>query len=288
MTPQMRNLIFAALMLVTAVAHAAEERILWFSLEGGGLQNTTTLQNAINFAVNNKFNAICVLARYRANAYYIPNRDKATYPNPEPRASGAAGDTLQYVIDHGHEAGLRVYASFSTFLVTDGSAAYPSFLDPNWKTWFYVSSNSSTYSPLAGYPRVMAWDDPSAEGIWLDPGIAAVRAYIRNVLKDLVRNYDIDGVILDRIRYPKDQFTRTNGAYGYNPTALAEMGISNPPAGSGTFWNAKRNAITMFLNEAGADVRSIRPWVIFGATPVIFSTNMDATNPPRGSQCDVH
>ena len=274
------NALRLSLLLLPAIA-LGEERILWYSV-GDGLTNTTNMQNAINFAVSNKFNAICFLARYRADAYYIPNRDFSTYPNPEPAKSGSAGDSLQFVIDRAHEAGLRVYISFGCFLVTDGSNTFPSYLPSGSVQWIYKdvsapnASDDTTYNPDPGYPRPTTVSDTS-EGLWVDPGRNDVRQYTRNVLKDLVQNYDIDGVIFDRVRYPGDSLPHRNAAYGYNPQALADMGLSNPGPGSTAFINARRQAVANFLAEASADIRSIKPWIIVGAAPVVYGTSLTDT-----------
>ena len=261
----------------------AEERILWFSISDG-LTNTTNLQNAIDFAVANRYNAICVLARYRANAYYIPNRNFSTFPNPENQASGAAGDTLQFAIDRGREAGLRVYAAFGCFLVTDNSNTLPAHISSDWVTHIYkdvdppVATNDLTYSPDPGFPRAMVASDN--EGLWVDPGITAVRTYTRNVMRDIVQNYDIDGIILDRIRYPGDASPHRTRAYGYNPTALSNMGLGATPApGSSAFITARRNAITSFVTDGAADLHALKPWVIYGSSPIIYGTsNRDTYN----------
>ena len=265
--------------MVLAIPARAEERILWYSI-GDGLTNTTNLQSAIDFAVANNYNAICVLTRYRANAYYKTNRDYSTYANPETQSSGAAGDTLQFVIDRGHEAGLRVYAAFSCFIVSDGaSSSYPPFLDANWKTWCYKGNNASNtvYSPAAGYPRPMVLGTDLSDGYWVDPGMSAVRNYTIRILKDLVQNYDVDGIMLDRVRYPGDEYPHYDGAFGYNPTALSEMSLTNPGPGSTTFRDARRAAITTFVKDAAAAVGAIKPWVIMGATPVVYGTTLVST-----------
>jgi|GEM_PF-3590191 uncharacterized lipoprotein YddW (UPF0748 family) len=259
----------------------AEERILWYSI-GDGLTNSTNLQAAIDFAVANKYNAICVLARYRANAYYIPNRDFSTFANPEPQSSGAAGDTLQYAIDHGHEAGLRVYAAFGCFLVTDNSNTLPAQISTDWITYLYQdvtapnATNDTTYSPDAGFPRKMVAAD--SDGLWVDPGVTAVRDFTRNVMKDMVQNYDVDGVILDRIRYPGDGIPHRNRAFGYNPTALSNMGAGATPApGSTAFITARRNAITAFVTSGAADLHALKPWVIYGSAPIAYGSTLSDT-----------
>lgn len=273
--------IFFALFVVVNVlsprSARAEDRILWYSI-GDGLTNTTKIQQAITFAAANNFNAICYLARYRADAYYQPNRDYSTYANSEPRRWSTT-DPLQFTLDRAREAGLRVYVAFGCFLVTDGSNTYPAHLPSGSVTWIYRGSSPDTaYSPTTPeYPRAMTTADRS-EGLWADPGRNDVRAYTRRILMDIVQNYDIDGIILDRIRYPGDSLPRYNQAYGYNPQALTDMGFSSPPGpGATAFITARRNAISNFISEARADVHSIKPWIIFAAAPVVYGTTLTST-----------
>lgn len=264
-----------ALSVLAVRPAAAEDRVLWISI-GDGPTSTSQLNSHIAFAETNNFNAICVLARYRANALYIPNRTDATYTNPEPRFSGSI-DTVQYVIDRAHEKGMRVYAAWSVFLVTDGGSTYPAFLPSGSVIWKYEGSGAdTTYAPDSGFPRAATTTD-TPEGLWSDPGRADVRAYNIEVLKDFVKNYDIDGVILDRIRYPGDESPRSAGAYGYNPTALSDMGQTNPPPGNAAFITARRNAITSFVTTASSSVRAIKPWVIVGATPIVYGSSLGDT-----------
>ena len=276
------GLAVAALAATASTAHA-EERVLWLSI-GDGLGSSsasarqTAIDNAIDFATDNGFNAISLLTRYRANAFYIPNRTFDTFTNPEPRAWDDGFDELQYTIDNARPEGLRVYAAWSAFLVTDGSNVYPEFLDDDWRMWIYEGQPpASSYNPDTGFPRPMVADDPSASGLWVDPGIPEVRDYTIEVLLDLVENYDIDAVVLDRIRYPGDAFNREQRTYGHTPDALAAYGLTNPPPSSNAFIQARRDAITDFLSDATVAVHEVKPWVAVGATPVIFVESTNST-----------
>src|SRR5690606_37683379 len=102
----------------------------------------------------------------------------STYQHNESFANGAnsGNDPIQYAIDRGHELGMRVYGSFSTFMVTDGHNSYPSSLPSGSVTYMYNGGNIT--------PQTTA-DDSS--GLWADPGRADVRAHTMNVLLDLVQ-----------------------------------------------------------------------------------------------------
>lgn len=239
-----------------------EERHLWISI-GDNFTNLSTLDSLLQAAKNNNFNCVDILARYRANAYYVPNRDDATYPNPEPFAAGASAtnDPIQYAIDRGHELGLKVFASMSCFLVTDGSDTYPSYLPSGSVMWYYNG----------GSPRAMTKADVGGEGLWADVSRADVRNYTKNVILDFITNYDVDGIILDRVRYP-------NYYFSYNPQGLSEMGISGTPSPTdATFRTARRNAVTAFVKDVYESATGIKPWLVVGAAPIAYGDALTDT-----------
>lgn len=245
-----------------------EERHLWISV-GDGYTNLAALENMLVQAKANNFTAVDILARYRADAYYVPNRTDATYPNPEPFGqrvgtihASPENDPLQYTIDRCRELGLKVYISFSAFLVTPNSI-YPETLP--------TGSVMGVWPAAESQPRDMVSADNSNEGLWADLGRKDVRDYTKNILMDIVSNYDIGGVIFDRIRYPGTRF-------GYNDQALADMGFASDPSPfSAAFRDARRNVITDFLQECYEEVTSKKPWIVVGATPIAFGTSMADT-----------
>jgi len=245
-----------------------EERMLWISI-GDGMSplNLTTIENRIQFAADNNFNGVVFLARYRSNAYYVPNRTDSTYSNSEPFASGvnAGNDPLQYVIDSAKQKGLAVFAAFSCFLVTDGSNTYPGHLPSSYRTYFYNS----------GTPIVQTTTH-NGDGLWIDPAYSEVRNYTVRIASDLVRNYDIDGIIFDRVRYPDPNLTTND--LGYNPNALTELGYGTPPAPTNTTYRQqRRDAIGAFLQQAYDQLTAIKPWIIVGATPIAYVDDHSST-----------
>ena len=176
------------------------------------------------------YNAVAIHTRYRGDATYFPNRFDATYPNAEPRSPQAGDvDVLEEFTTRAHDAGMQVYAYVNTHLVTDGADAVapPAHVvntHPDWRTWAYNG----------GVPTVQTTLE-DGEGLWLEPSLPAVREYLADIVGDIALNYAIDGVILDRIRYPQTSFTRENADFGYHPDAIDafneeydEQGIPDP------------------------------------------------------------
>ncbi|MDX1971769.1 MAG: family 10 glycosylhydrolase [Candidatus Sumerlaeia bacterium] len=266
----------AGVLALSAVNTAqAEDRVLWVSV-GDNLGSSASMDSAIAYANANNFNAIAVLARYRTNRTYINNRDFSTFTNTEPSYVGGF-DTIQYVLDRVQEINLnqnkkiRVYAAWSVFLSTDGSNTLPSQLNSSWRQWVYNS----------GTPALATTADDSS-GIWIDPSSPGAQAYNQQIIQDFIQNYDVDGIILDRIRHPGND-------WGYNPDVLdlywnngvspqldADPNIILPTPTNDTFEEARRDGVTKFLADTQVLVHALKPHVIYGGTPVVFgSTDTD-------------
>ncbi len=271
-TQKFAGAVLAGALALVATTAQAEDRVLWISI-GDSLGSSASLDNAISYANTNNFNAIAILTRYRTNRSYIANRTFDTFTNTEPSFTGGF-DSVQYVIDRVDEINLnsgkniRIYAAWSVFLSTDGSNTLPAQLNADWRHWVYNS----------GSPTIATTADDSS-GIWIDPAIPAARAYNQQVIQDFILNYDVDGIILDRIRLPSNQF-------GYNPDALdlywnggvdpqldADPTVSLPTPTNETFREARRDAVSDFIEETQILVHNLKPWVIYGATPVVFGSN---------------
>ncbi len=179
------------------------------------LTDEGTIQSLVDELANHHYNAVAVHTRYRGDATYLPNRADTTWPNPEPRSPLVGNvDVLGEFVARGHARGLKVFAYVNTHLVTSGTAVptEPGHVvnaHPDWRTWAYNG----------GSPVVQdATHDP--EGLWLDPALPAVRGYLADIVGDIAKNYAIDGVMLDRIRYPQTAFTREMRDFGYHPEAV--------------------------------------------------------------------
>jgi len=181
-----------------------------------GLDNTSTIQNLVDEVAALNYNTIMVHARYRGDATYIPNRTDSKYPNNEPRSTAVGNvDVLQEFITRGQAAGLEVIAYVNIFLTTDGEAQEnrPNHVvnqHPEWRTYYYNNG-----APVL---QTVANED---EGLWLDPALPEVRDYSAKICADIIRNYDVDGIVVDRIRYPQTYWRRDQKDFGYHPSAIA-------------------------------------------------------------------
>ncbi len=245
----LKPFIFILLVLILTLSasplNAAEARGVW--LCAWDLNTLSECQTAISKCHAYHYNCIFAQVRSRGDAYYFPNRDDDVYPNPEPRGeqytiSPADFDPLQCLIDNGHSqnppieihAWVVVYPCWNQSSQPD-SSQHVYRTHPQW-----VTENSSG--------ETMPWNGSGGEGAYLDPGIPAVQDYLFNVFMDIVRNYDIDGLHLDYIRYP-------GTSYGYDPIAkqafLADTGFNiDTDAGiSGTWALWRRTQINRLVKR---------------------------------------
>lgn len=241
-----------------------EDRIYWLSVfDPVYTQSGLTAQ--IDAAANNNFNTLVIQARYRADRSYRKNRDFNSYPNSEVAFQSSVDSTfdpVQYAIDYGREKGLRVYAAWSLFLVTDGSNTFPG----------YIPSSTRTYMYNSGTPALQTTADDN-EGLWMDPGDPATRTYNLNVVMDFLQNYDVDGIVWDRVRFGGQTF-------GYNPNALAAYGYatgSAPTPSNSTFIGHRQQAVATFLKDAYTQATNMKPWLVMSAAPIAYLDKLTDT-----------
>lgn len=92
---------------------------------------------------------------------------------------------------------------------------------------------------------------------WLmDPGVPATADYLADICREIVTNYDVDGIHLDYIRYPED-------AIPWNDrTTYRRYGGGLPLAE----W--RRTNVTRVVKQIHDAVKAVRPWVKLSCSPV--------------------
>lgn len=95
------------------------------------------------------------------------------------------------------------------------------------------------------------------QGAWyLDPGHPESKNYLAAIAKEIVTNYDVDGIHLDYIRYPEgaDKFPDADSfrTYGKGKELKA--------------W--RRENITAIVRQIYHEVKSLKPWVKVSSSPV--------------------
>ena len=218
-------------------------RALWVDAFHDGIKSPAQVQRLVADAHRANINALIVQVRKAGDAYF--NR------SDEPRATDIVGprefDPLAYVIKLAHAATPRieVHAWLNTFFAGESSQVYVEHGD----TWGNRADDGST----SGY---------------LDPGVPEVQIYTHKVFMDVAKNYDVDGLHMDFVRYP-------GVGWGYSPESLAlfmsESGARTAPWSGDESWKAWRRArVTAFVHDLHDDLKREHPNVKLSGALICF------------------
>ncbi|TAG78854.1 MAG: hypothetical protein EAZ21_11860 [Betaproteobacteria bacterium] len=246
-----------------------------------------------------KSEVIAILNRVQAlnmNAVLLqvrPGAD-AIYPSAlEPWAEWLTGeqgkapgyDPLQFWIDEARLRGIEVHAWFNPYRARHTKASSPVSAD-------HVAKRlPAAVKSYGGF-------------LWLDPGDRAAQEHSHNVIMDVLRRYDIDGVHFDDYFYPypvvETAAVQQPSAAGQNAVANAlnsaapmvtsrperELDFPDEPswlayvAGGGKLTRAdwRRDNVNRFVERVYRGVKAEKPWVRFGISP--FGIGRPDRRPP--------
>lgn len=180
-----------------------ELRALWIPAPSGPLTSPEDAEMMINEARKARFNTIIVQVRALGDAYYrsqlvpmsvgIPAR----YPDP-----------LKWILEKAKEthAGSKEEAPLRVYIALEMLRAHS----------MRISSR-----PPAGniVSRHREWVTMNAQNksitedfyLCLEPGLQSVRDYLSEVVREVLRDYEVDGIFLEGLRYPD-----FSGEWGYH------------------------------------------------------------------------
>ncbi len=154
-------------------------------------------------------------------------------------------DPLNFAVRTAHKLGLEIHAWFNTVRCFSGGdneiLDSPSHLLKKHKNWVvkYRSDDGMSY--------------------WLDPGLPEVRNYVVDLLKELVENYDIDGINLDYLRYPGKDF---DDSFSYSIYGKGKRKDE---------W--RRENIFKLMKQIYTELKRLNPFLKIGFSPIGISKN---------------
>jgi uncharacterized lipoprotein YddW (UPF0748 family) len=169
-------------------------------LYGGGIFKTEA--QTIAFVEKCKEHGVTVvLPGISAGASALWQTDSEQYAADQADTLRGGYDALEGLVRHAHKAGIKVYPSVAVYFAGKLLSDHP-----EWETRDREGRPSrDTYGTAT-----LAFSYPQARQVKI------------NMLMDLVKGYDIDGILLDRLRYPENtkQPEWNHGYYGYDPLLL--------------------------------------------------------------------
>ena len=210
-------------------------------------QQQAELISLLDRAAQLHFNAVFFQVRSVGDAFY----PSAIEPWSEylmgvqGRAPQPYYDPLAFAITEAHKRGLALHAWFNPF-----RAGHPEAKSP-------PAANHITRT----HPELVRH---YAKEIWLDPGEPATRERALAVVLDVVKRYDVDGVVFDDYFYPYPQ-KGGNGAWMDFPDNASWQRRAKTFEIARDDW--RRANINQFVQRVSQSVHAAKPWVQFGISP---------------------
>lgn len=253
-----------AFTVAPGVSDADEVRALW--VVRTTLSSPAAIATMVESAKAGGFNTLLVQVRGRGDAYFLGGVE----PRPSTLSSQPAFDPLAETIARARQAGLQVHAWINVNLVAglDLPAArdHVIYRHPEWlmvpRAIAADLAGVDVHSPeyLGRLSRFARTRSNDVEGLYLSPVSRGAADYTVGIVRDIAARYAIDGIHLDYIRYPGEEFD-------YGRHALAEY-HRIVPARERTpdRWRAFRadrlTALVVRLRDA---VKAARPAAILSA-----------------------
>ena len=157
-------------------------------------------------------------------------------------------DPLDYFVQAAHRHGIELHAWVNPYRIGTGAD---------------VMAKLSADNPAKLHPEYTV---QTAEGLYYDPGLPQARQLILDGIKEIVENYQVDGIHFDDYFYP------------YNCTDFDD-GDTYAQYGAGmSLDDFRRNSVDLLVQKAGKTVRSGRKGCQFGISPFGIWANRSGNN----------
>ncbi len=222
----------------------------WPSKPGLGVaEQKAELIALFDRAAQLKLNAVILQVRPMADAVYASPLEPWSefLTGTMGRAPQPFYDPLAFAIAEAHKRGLDLHAWFNPFRASLPPAQARSPVALN-----HISRT---------HPE---WVRRYGDQLWLDPGEPAARQHILDAIMDVVRRYDIDGVMFDDYFYPYPDNDASGHTIDFPDSASwrkygAATGVSRDE------W--RRENVNQFVQSVYHSVHALKPWVEFGISP---------------------
>jgi uncharacterized lipoprotein YddW (UPF0748 family) len=205
------------------------------------------LISLLDRAAQLKFNAVLFQVRPVCDAFYAsPLEPWSEYlTGTQGRAPEPFYDPLALAIAEAHKRGLELHAWFNPF-----RAAHPESKSPP-----APSHITRTHPEL-----VRRYGKQTV----LDPGEPAVQARVIAVVQDVVKRYDVDGIVFDDYFYPYPEKKWTGKEMDFPDDATWKK------FGAASGFNRddwRRENVNRFIRQVSQTIKAAKPWVQFGISP---------------------
>ena len=211
-------------------------------------QQKAELIAMLDRAAQLKLNALILQVRPACDALYAsPYEPWSEYLTGQMgKAPNPYYDPLAFAVEEAHKRGMELHAWFNPYRARPAD----------------VTSEVSANHISNTHPD---WVKQYGKYLWLDPGEKAVQDYTRNVILDVVRRYDIDGVHLDDYYYPYPVRDENRKVIDFPDEASWQKYVRSGGLLSRDDW--RRDNINTFIKRLYQAIKKEKRWVKFGISP---------------------
>jgi uncharacterized lipoprotein YddW (UPF0748 family) len=259
------SLLLALLILPSAFAQPKREfRAAWVATVGNidwpssrnltAAQQQAELVNILNQHQQAGLNAVVVQIRSVCDALYPSTLEPWAEVLTGRQGQSPGYDSLAFMLAECRKRGLEFHAWFNPYRAV-------------------TNITTATLDPTHVVRRQPNWLLAQANLRILNPGLPEVRQYVTQVVMDVVRRYDIDGVHFDDYFYP---YPVTGQSFNDDSTfVIHNRGFTNRAD-----W--RRDNVNLLVKQVSDSIRAAKPWVKFGISPFGIWQNR-TTAQPEGS-----
>ena len=185
------------------------------------------------------FNAILLQVRDECDAFYASHFEPWSYyltsqqgSPPEPYF-----DPLELALTAAHQRGMELHAWINPYRAEVEIGNHPmaeNHVTKRQPDWIFIKNNRKQ----------------------LDPGIPQVREYVTNVVTDIVRHYDIDGIHFDDYFYPYEAMTKEDS-----------LTFARHSRGFTKIADWRRDNVNLLIEQIYHAIQALKPHVKFGISP---------------------
>ncbi len=212
-------------------------------------QAMTTLLDSL--AINN-FNAINFQVRSRSDAMYKSSYEPWSTDLVSERGMDPGWDPLEWVVAECHKRGMECHAWLNPYRYESSVSSTP---------WDGPNDYRTTHPEW-----IMEYNNQSI----LNPGLPEVRQRICDIIKEILTNYDVDGILFDDYFY-------INGT----PLSVDTDLYNEYKAKGGTMSQAdwRRDNVNQMVADVYATIQKVKPWARFGISPAgVACTKVNVAN----------
>jgi uncharacterized lipoprotein YddW (UPF0748 family) len=210
-------------------------------------QQKAELISLLDRAKQLNLNAVFFQVRPVADAFYIsPLEPWSEYlTGVQGKMPQPLYDPLALAITEAHKRGLELHAWFNPFRARHPQAKSPPAL------------NHVTQSR----PEIVRH---YGSQVWLDPGEPEAQARALTVVLDVLKRYDVDGIVFDDYFYPYPEKSRAGALLDFpDDTSWKKFGS----AGGLSRDDWRRDNVNQFIQKISSAIKAGKPWVKFGVSP---------------------